>query len=328
MIAELSEKEGAFFADTPLSNEDGYGAAIPWLERSAGREPSVYLGVGPEQNLTFIARAKPELAFVVDLRRANLLLHVLYKSMFADSTTPSQWLLLCLGRRPAPLVDEPSPEAWLVAIRAVAKDRTVHEALLERTLARMTGTWGMALEPGDAAALSRLLATFFERDLQLRYETTDHNDEFPSFSELLLAKDEQGHALHFLADPGAFAALKKFEAEDRLLPIVGNFAGEHALGAIGDTLRRLNRKLGVLYASNVEEYLLIDEQWGQWQSNVARLPRTSDALLLRSAMSHDGRAGSGARAHWSLQVTPLEQLVQRAAAPRSYRDLFEGSTAP
>jgi hypothetical protein len=38
----------------------------------------VYVGVGPYQNFTYISALDPDIAFVVDIRRKNLLHHLLY----------------------------------------------------------------------------------------------------------------------------------------------------------------------------------------------------------------------------------------------------------
>lgn len=320
-IAELSEPEGAFFSDTPLSNEDAYLEVAPAFERTGARGPSVYLGVGPEQNLTFIALARPTLAFVIDLRRANLLLHALYKSLFAEAETAREWLRLCLGR--APFESEPAaalPE-WLHALRGAASSPQLHEALLQRTLERMRGPWGMTLDSDDEATLRKHLATFRERGLDLRYETTDRNDEFPSFGELIEAKDAQGRVRHFLADEASFRFLRQFQLEDRLVAVVGDLAGPHAMAAIAQVIGQRGLQVGSVYASNVEQYLLLDGKWPAWQRNLARLPRSRDAILVRSKMSPKQNKAKG-RSHWRLQSTALSESVERAPAPATYAELF------
>ena len=48
----------------------------------------VYVGVGPNQNFTYIAAIRPELAFIVDIRRQNLLEHLLFKVLTEKSDEP------------------------------------------------------------------------------------------------------------------------------------------------------------------------------------------------------------------------------------------------
>ena len=41
----------------------------------------VYIGVGPEQNFSYIARLRPTIAFIVDIRLENRNLHLLHKAV-------------------------------------------------------------------------------------------------------------------------------------------------------------------------------------------------------------------------------------------------------
>ena len=60
----------------------------------------VYVGVGPDQNFSYIALARPEIAFLVDIRRGNLLLHLLFRAVFEESRNRLEYLSLLLGRQP------------------------------------------------------------------------------------------------------------------------------------------------------------------------------------------------------------------------------------
>ena len=67
------------------------------LEGQAGGN-GVYLGVGPDQNLSYIAHLRPALAILIDIRRDNLLLHLLFKAVFSDAATRGSYLDLLTGR--------------------------------------------------------------------------------------------------------------------------------------------------------------------------------------------------------------------------------------
>src|SRR5262245_44405833 len=58
MIEEFSEPGGYFMYDNFLSNERSYQDPIPSLVKAA-RPGVAYLGVGPEQNFTYIAALRP-----------------------------------------------------------------------------------------------------------------------------------------------------------------------------------------------------------------------------------------------------------------------------
>src|SRR5690242_20398067 len=86
LTEQLSEPDGFFRAnsgspDNLLSNERTVSTVAAAL--AARVKPSgVYLGVGPEQNFTYIAAIRPRIAFITDIRRGNLHLQLLYKAIF------------------------------------------------------------------------------------------------------------------------------------------------------------------------------------------------------------------------------------------------------
>src|SRR5437660_12624058 len=66
------------------------------------RRPKVqggaYIGVRPDQNFSYIAAVRPEIAFMIDIRRDNLLEHLLFKSLFAMSRNRIEYLCLLFGK--------------------------------------------------------------------------------------------------------------------------------------------------------------------------------------------------------------------------------------
>ncbi|MEP7341207.1 MAG: hypothetical protein ABI977_25990, partial [Acidobacteriota bacterium] len=84
LVARLSEKAGYFGSDNLVSNELTYQHVLGKLAESKVTG-GVYLGVGPDQNFTYIAQIKPKLAIMIDIRRDALLQHVMFKSLFMMS---------------------------------------------------------------------------------------------------------------------------------------------------------------------------------------------------------------------------------------------------
>src|SRR5688572_33360977 len=80
-IASLSEAPGYFDTDNLISNERSYLQVIPDLRAPAIRGHA-YIGVGPDQNFSYIAAMRPSIAFILDIRRDNMLLHLLFKALF------------------------------------------------------------------------------------------------------------------------------------------------------------------------------------------------------------------------------------------------------
>src|SRR5438067_256949 len=97
---QLSEPNGDFDTDNLISNESSYLHVIPALEQG-GVTGGVYIGVGPDQNFSYIGRIRPASAFIIDIRRDNLLLHLLFKALFAASRNRTEYLSILTGR-PAP----------------------------------------------------------------------------------------------------------------------------------------------------------------------------------------------------------------------------------
>src|SRR5262245_36966044 len=98
IIERLSEPPGTFDTDNLISNERSYLDVIP--EIVAGQiQRGAYIGDGPDQNFSYIARIRPSVAYIVDIRRENLLLHLLFKALFAEARTRAEYLCLLTGRR-------------------------------------------------------------------------------------------------------------------------------------------------------------------------------------------------------------------------------------
>src|SRR5262245_52963816 len=85
MVTDFSEPGDFFLNGNVVSNEDDYQAVLPALSKTV-KQGGVYLGVGPEQNFTYIAATQPSIAFIVDIRRQNMLAHLLYKALFELSS--------------------------------------------------------------------------------------------------------------------------------------------------------------------------------------------------------------------------------------------------
>src|SRR6187401_1759365 len=90
-IAALSEPAGYFDTDNLISNERSYLQVVQDLHKRQVHG-GAYIGVGPDQNFSYIAEIRPSIAYMVDVRRDNLLLHLLFKALFAASRTRIEYL--------------------------------------------------------------------------------------------------------------------------------------------------------------------------------------------------------------------------------------------
>ena len=132
LVTDLSERGGVFQQEV-MSNEDSAQFVIPALKERI-RRGGVYIGVGPEQNFTYIAAIQPALAFVVDIRRDNLLEHLLYKALFELSADRADFIARLFSRpRPAGLDAVAGPTALFDAYQSIdVDDRLLRQHLAGR----------------------------------------------------------------------------------------------------------------------------------------------------------------------------------------------------
>jgi len=292
LVSELSEPDSDFITDNYVSNETSYLQAARTLESRVARH-GVYIGVGPEQNFTYIGLTEPALAFIVDIRRANLVLHLLYKSLFELAESREQFLALLFAR---PLPDPASPprtsiEKLLARLREHPPSEASFAATHAAVIDRITRVHGVELSATDREQLERTARAFFEKQLELAFELKQHSSRrYPTFAELVTATDATGNSRGFLGSEATYARVARLQRENRIIPVVGDFAGSHALPGIAAELRRRGLTTSVFYVSNVEQYLLGDAQtWQRWLENLRQLPANPQTLLIRAYLDQGRR---------------------------------------
>ncbi len=154
LIEKLSEADGFFRSnsgspDNLLSNENTVSTVAAALARET-KPAGVYLGVGPEQNFTYIVAMRPRMAFITDIRRGNLQLHLLYKALFEMSNDRASFVARLFGRRqPAGLsAKSTAAEIMRAYLGAEAVDEQVFQAHLKAVVAHLAKTRTFRLEPG------------------------------------------------------------------------------------------------------------------------------------------------------------------------------------
>src|SRR5262249_31178536 len=130
LSSDASEPDGYFRSDNLTSNETGFLRVIPELVGRT-KQGQVYLGVGPEQNFTYIAATRPALAIIFDIRRGNLLVQLMYKAIFELTRDRADFVSMLFSRpRPERLSADSSVTDLFSAFAAASGD----EALYERNL--------------------------------------------------------------------------------------------------------------------------------------------------------------------------------------------------
>src|SRR2546428_12081929 len=102
MVTEFSETGGYFRSDNFVSNETTFQYVLKDLKKT--KPGGVYLGVGPDQNFTYIVAMQPKPAIIFDIRRQNVMQHLMYKALVEMSSDRADFLSKLFSRkRPASL---------------------------------------------------------------------------------------------------------------------------------------------------------------------------------------------------------------------------------
>lgn len=306
LVTSLSEPGGAFDTDNLVSNERSYLEPLATLDRQDLRG-GAYIGVGPDQNFTYIARLHPSVAFIVDIRRDNLLLHLLFKALFARGATRTEYLSRLFGR-PPPADAAGHREDTAAALIDGQETDAARTASLRRETDADIARLGLGLSAVDMATIDRFHRTFIDEGLGLRFRSAGRPPQphYPTYRDLLLAETRDGVKGSFLASEEAFQVVKDLEARDLVVPVVGDQAGPKALRAIAGALERRGARVSAFYTSNVEFYLARDGTLEAFTRNLARLPRMPGAVIVRSVF---GRFEGGSRSG----VEPIEEVLAAQA---------------
>jgi hypothetical protein len=341
LINDASESDGAFFSDNLVSNERGFQYVLPGLLRKV-QPGGVYLGVGPEQNFTYVAALQPRIAFIVDIRRQNMVELLLYKALFEMSPTREEFLSRLFSRRmPADSTADSDIKKLFDAITAAPLDEAFYAENLREVKNLLLEKHGFALTPTDIAGLERVFGQFARQGTSVGYSVSDPqlmdvinrrtgrvpltappvtisvapliaeqgvitllpNDaptgprvlvqappSFPNYADLMTATDGEGTNWSYLANDSNYEFVRTMQRQNRIVPLVGDFAGPKALKAVGEYLRAHQAELSVFYISNVEQYLS-PASLKIFYENIATMPLASSSAFIRSAQGSGAQPG-------------------------------------
>jgi len=317
LIAELSEPGGTFRSDNLLSNEVWLQYVIPDL-LTVAKPGRVYMGVGPEQNFTYIAALKPAMVFITDIRRGNLDLHLMYKALFEMSADRAEFLSRLFSRkRPAGLTAQTNVRDLFQAFAAVQPDEAYFNQNFRAIIERLQKTHGFALDPEDEPGIRYVYEFFYNYGPDLTYWMSGSFGRgggfrnSPTYADLMVGTDGNGTLRSYLASEENFNVLKSLEAKNLLVPIVGNFAGPKALRAVGAWLKQHRALVSAFYLSNVEQYLNMDGIWMDFCKNASELPIDENSQFIRSYRG--GGPGFGGGASLNQGFNPMQADLKNCA---------------
>jgi len=284
LMSDFSEPNGNFRSDNLVSNEIRYQDVVSALVQNT-RPGGVYLGVGPEQNFTYIAAMRPRVAFILDLRRGNADLHLMYKALFELSADRADFVSRLLSRRRPDGLSAASTAAEIFsAFAPVEPNERYSNEMLAAIRNQLVTEHHLALSGDDLARIESIYKVFFLAGTKIQYSPYGSfgGTVQPTYAELMTATDMAGQARGYLATEQAFRFLKDLQRRNALVPVVGDFAGPKALRAIGRFTAQRGASVSAFYVSNVEEYLRQDGLWLKFCANVASLPLAAGSPFIRA----------------------------------------------
>jgi hypothetical protein len=325
VFTELSEPGGTFRSENLVSNERAFPAVLPEVARRASPR-AAYIGVGPEQNFSYLAALRPRVAFIVDIRRENAVLHLLYKAIFELSPTRAEFLSRLFSRTLSKHLGPGSTANELMEAATIGiPSRGLFAANLAEVRARLAARHRWPVGDSDFAGMTHVYEAFFDQGPDIRYSMRSfgRGRPFPTFAELMTAADAEGVARGFLANEEAYQAVRDLEARNLVVPVVGDFSGTRALAGVGTFLREHRLTVAVFYASNVEMYLFRGDGWRAFYKNLSSLPIDGRSVLVRSvfrgfgpgypggnsAFPFSGPGAPGAGANGLLWADPIGPLL-------------------
>ncbi|HYR92330.1 MAG TPA: hypothetical protein VE422_50260 [Terriglobia bacterium] len=337
LITDFSEPGGRFVSDNFVSNELGTQQVLSKLTQGRIAE-GAYLGVGPEQNFTYIVALKPKISFIVDIRRQNMIEHLMYKALIEISADRAEFLSRLFSRaRPADLNQDSSVVALFDAFRDIEADPNMFQESLGAIKDRLTTGHGFRLSMEDEGSLDYVFRAFYVGGPNLGYPGPNQAIRrgvvriLPTYEELMLDTDEQDQIRSYLATEENFLTLQQLEKNNLIVPLVGNFAGPTAIRSVGQYLKDHGATVTAFYTSNVEQYLFMSpDDWKSFYRNVSTLPVSSRSVFVRPLINTgpDGYSASPLFRpgfHWDTLLFPIADLVEAFSSGmiQSYFDVIQ-----
>lgn len=296
LMSDISEPGGYFrITDNYTSNEREVGHLFTML-REGGVQGGVYLGVGPEQNFSYIAAIRPAMAFVVDIRRQAVMQHLMFKAVFELAKDRADFIALLFSKpRPADLDSTTPIQRIWDAYQQVATDPAAAAKNSTRIVEHLTRTHRFTFTADESAQLESVLAAFVQFGPAISTRGASGGGgggNTVTFADLTgWSLDAADQPQSFLSTEEHFRLVKSLHEKNLIVPVSGDFGGPKAIRAIGAYVQKQGGFVSAFYLSNVEQYLFQDGKQRAFYDNVAALPVNDKSVFIRP---YSLRRGGGA----------------------------------
>jgi hypothetical protein len=281
MVTDFSEPGGNFPYENFVSNEVSYQEILPELTRIV-KPGRAYIGVAPEQNFTYIAAIQPKVAFILDIRRQNMLELLMYKALFEMAPDRAEFVSRLFSRpKPRGLTATSSAEEIFKAFEPVTGNTDLYKQTLQAIKDRLVKQHQFKLVGDDEQKIEYVFNAFLRGGprMDYSYASTSPNNQVPSYYNLMVNTDIKGKDWAYLETEDRYKYVRDMQLKNLIVPLVADFGGPKTIKTIGQYLKDHGAVVSVFYVSNVEDYL--SPLWPQWRANLAALPVDDSTLLIR-----------------------------------------------
>src|SRR5262249_24114919 len=226
-----------------------------------------------------------KIAFICDIRRQNMIEHLVYKAIFEMSSDRADFLSRLFSRKPTAALNEKSSARQLFqAFRTAPPDAGMYRENLQAIKNPLLKDHRFQLTSTDQESIGFIYKIFFDTENVFGYSASIYGGYGATYAELMTAPDEQGQARSYLATEENFQTVRDLERRNLIIPVVGDFAGSKTLRAVGRYLKDHGATVTAFYTSNVEQYLFEQgDDWRHFLTNVSSFPLDASSIFIRSS---------------------------------------------
>jgi hypothetical protein len=289
------------------------------------KQGRVYIGVGPEQNFTYMTALKPSMAIIVDIRHGNLDVHLLYKALFELSTDRADFVSRLFSRKRPDGLNAQSTAAQIFDAYATSNgSREFYEQNLKTVQDQLLKKHAFPLTDGDLEGIRWAFSNYYRFGPAISYNSSlsagrppeivgaiggnRFGNNMVNYATLMMADDGRGENRSFLASEENFLFLKDLETRNLVIPVVGDFGGAKAIRAVARYLKSVDAMVSAFYLSNVEQFLVQDGKWDTFCASASNLPLDESSVFIRSGRGGPYSVGGGGGVQESSTGNMLSEL--------------------
>jgi hypothetical protein len=287
LVEKFSDSpSGPASADNFVTNEDSIASAVDQVAAEVPRG-TVYLGVGPDQNFTLMAHARPSAGFIIDYRRKNQLLHFMHQYLLQSCGSRLEYLRKFWARVPKELKDTGSSQS-IVHIIAAFEKTEMNQMQLKRfqdeLIQHVAGKYHLGMD--DQAELVKIAARLAGPGPDARFLALRM---YPTMKMLMQQTSRSGKPGHWLASDALYEEIRQMAIDNKILPLSGDWsagsmvASGSVFSRLAGYLRQKQQQVGCMYISDVEFFLFRSGKFDEYVANLKRLPMHPEARIVRTS---------------------------------------------